>query len=53
MHGEGNGNPLQYLLGNPMDRGAWWAQSTVSQELDTTEQLNLHCWWECKMAWSL
>ena len=24
--GEGNGNPLQYLcLGNPMDRGAWWA----------------------------
>ena len=27
--GEGNGNPLQYsCLGNPMDRGAWWA--TVS-----------------------
>ena len=26
---EGNGNPLQYsCLGNPMDRGAWWA--TVS-----------------------
>ena len=25
-HGEGNGNPLQYsCLGNPMDRGAWWA----------------------------
>ena len=24
--GEGNGNPLQYsYLGNPMDRGAWWA----------------------------
>ena len=24
--GEGNGNPLQYShLGNPMDRGAWWA----------------------------
>ena len=24
--GEGNGNPLQYtLLGNPMDRGVWWA----------------------------
>ena len=22
----GNGNPLQYAcLGNPMDRGAWWA----------------------------
>ena len=24
--GEGNGDPLQYFyLGNPMDRGAWWA----------------------------
>ena len=24
--GIGNGNPLQYsCLGNPMDRGAWWA----------------------------
>ena len=24
--GEGTGNPLQYsYLGNPMDRGAWWA----------------------------
>ena len=24
--GEGNGNPLQYsYLGNPTDRGAWWA----------------------------
>ena len=24
--GEGTGNPLQYsCLGNPMDRGAWWA----------------------------
>ena len=24
--GEGNGSPLQYYcLGNPMDRGAWWA----------------------------
>ena len=23
---EGNGNPLQYsCLGNPMNRGAWWA----------------------------
>jgi len=23
---EGNGNPLHYsCLGNPMDRGAWWA----------------------------
>ena len=24
--GEGNGNPLRYsCLGNPMDRGVWWA----------------------------
>ena len=24
--GEGNSNPLQYsYLGNPMDRGVWWA----------------------------
>ena len=24
--GEGNGNPLQYsCLGNPTDRGTWWA----------------------------
>ena len=24
--GEGNGNPFQYsCLGNPTDRGAWWA----------------------------
>ena len=28
--GEGNGSQLQYsCLGNPMDRGAWWA--TVHQ----------------------
>ena len=25
-NGKGNGNPFQYsCLGNPMDRGAWWA----------------------------
>ena len=24
-HGGGNGNPLHSCLGNPMDRGAWWA----------------------------
>ena len=37
--GGGNGNPLQYSsLGNPMDRGAWWA--TVQRDRnrsDTTE----------------
>ena len=40
--GEGNGNPLQYsCLGNPTDRGAWWAiVHGVAEELDTTERLN-------------
>ena len=41
--GEGNGNPLQYsCLGNPMDRGAWWASPWDPKELDMTEQLNHH-----------
>ena len=35
--GEGNGNPLQYCLENPMDGGAWWEpgglQSTGSQRV--------------------
>ena len=32
--GGGHGNPLQYsLLENPMDRGAWWAQSIGSQRV--------------------
>jgi len=36
--GVGNGNPLQYsCLGNPKDRGAWWATiHEVTKELDTT-----------------
>ena len=39
--GEGNGNPLQYsCLGNPTDRGAWWA--AVRGDTDTTEQLHFH-----------
>ena len=35
--GEGNGNLLQYsCLGNPMDRGAWWATvGGVAKEWDT------------------
>ena len=34
---EGNVNPLQYsCLGNPMDRGAWWATvHGIAKELDT------------------
>ena len=40
--GEGNGNPLQYsCLGNPMDRGGWWARvHEVTKESDMTEQLS-------------
>ena len=36
--GGGNGNPLQYsCLGNPMDRGAWWAiVHGVAEEWDMT-----------------
>ena len=36
--GEGNGNPLQYsCLGNPEDRGAWWATvHGVTKQLDVT-----------------
>ena len=36
--GEENGNPLQYsCLGNPMDRGAWWAiVHEVAKQLGTT-----------------
>ena len=36
--GEGNGNPFQCLcLGNPMNRGAWWATvHGVTKESDTT-----------------
>ena len=38
LPGEGNGNPLQYpCLGNPMDRGAWWATvHGVAWESDET-----------------
>ena len=39
--GEGNGNPLPYsYLGNPMDRGAWWA--TVHGVTKSQTQLSLH-----------
>ena len=36
--GEGNGKPLQYsCLGNPMERGNWWATvQGVAREPDTT-----------------
>ena len=36
--GEGNGNPLLYFcLGNPMDKGVWWAAvHEVAKESDMT-----------------
>ena len=44
--GEGNGNPLQYsCLGNPNDRGAWWAiVHGAAKELAMTEWLNNNDW---------
>ena len=46
--GEGNGNPLQYSsLGNPTDRGAWWATvhgvSRVGHDLATKQQQKQTC----------
>ena len=36
--GGGNGNPPQYsCLGNPMDRGPWWARVHGIIESNTTE----------------
>ena len=40
--GGGHGNPLRYsCLGNPMDRGAWWA-TVYGVTKDTTEHLRTH-----------
>ena len=56
--GEGNGNPLQYsCLGNPVDRGAWWATvHGVAKESYRTERLNntndaLSCLWGKFSSW--
>ena len=46
--GEGNSNPLEYsYLGNPMDRGTWWATPTwghkrVRHNLATKQQHSLY-----------
>ena len=56
--GEGHGNPLQYsYLGNPMDRGAWWAtvlgvtksQICLSNETST----NSHSTWTTTRCFAL
>ena len=39
--GGGNGNPLKYsCLGNPMDRGAWWA--IIHSVVKSQTQLSMH-----------
>ena len=42
--GGGNGHPLQYdCLGNPMDRGAWWAiVHGVAKETQLSEHSTAH-----------
>ena len=35
--GEGHGYLFQDCLGNPMDRGAWWATDHEVRESDMTE----------------
>jgi len=42
--GEGKGNALRYsCLGNPMDRGAWWATvHRVAESCPRLKQLNTH-----------
>ena len=54
--GEGKGNPLQYAcLGNPMDRGAWWATVHGITELDmtaVTKHACMHTKWSCS-HWQL
>ena len=50
--GEGNDNPLLYpCLGNPMDKGAWWAtdqgHKRVGHELATKQEQQQHSHFWC------
>ena len=37
IHGEGRGKlPQNFCLGNPMDRGAWWATNSMKRQKDIT-----------------
>ena len=41
--GGGHGNPLQYsCLEKPMDRGAWWLQSSITKSWTRLKQLSTH-----------
>ena len=43
--GGGHGTPLQYsCLGNPMDRGAWWATvHSIAKSQTQLKRLSTHC----------
>ena len=55
--GGGNGNPLQYsCLGNPMDRGAWWATVHGVAKSQTglgNYHFNFHCVEEATFNFSI
>ena len=47
--GGGNGNPLRHsCLGNPMDRGAWWATVHRVQRVDEVLEKTLESPLDCK-----
>ena len=50
--GEGNGNLLQYSwLGNPMDRGAWWATVLgVAKSHDLATEYTHILLYECQIV---
>ena len=46
---KGNGNtPQYYCLGNPMDRGAWWATVHRVQRVDEVLEKTLESPLDCK-----
>ena len=50
--GEGNGNPLQYsCLGNPIDRGAWWATVHEVAESDSPEHTFVFLFLQISSRW--
>ena len=52
--GGGNGNPVQYsCLGNPINRGDWWAPVYGVAESDSTMQLSTHTMLALKVSWKV